>query len=259
MSTTMTRAGALSSLVGCACVLVATSVSAGERAPASSLPTMPAPHDRSADPDKPLGVTGLKVTMTVRAGDAGRPEVEAATSRGYCLASREYGLRLERSSTWDEHDQELWRLGETDGKATLERTRFAVMLPEKDASVKSQVTIPLREVARANGVVVWAYREANGDVVVLTRGGDRGREPIEAKKNDGVDSFNAVSSECAFGATRIPSSSSRLGGVAQLHGRLKAVGEGKEKVVPQFVVDASLSHVKRDGEPFLAVRIRLLE
>jgi hypothetical protein len=166
-------------------------------------------------------------------------------------------MRLSSSSSGTEN--ELWRLTEADGKATLERTRFEVASYLKSAWVKSRTSIELREVAKASGVTVWGYREPSGDVVLLARGGEGGRESARPKKVPEDQGIEFVSSDCSFGATRINAAAIRSGGAAQLRGSLPAVGEGKQKVIPRFVIDGSLAKLARDPEPVLSVRVRLLD
>ena len=46
---------------------------------------------------------------------------------------------------------------------------------------------------------------------------------------------------------------------SRLEGSLPPIGEGKARVKPRYVVDASLATLERDTEPVLAVRVRLLD
>jgi hypothetical protein len=220
---------------------------------------LPAPHDRT-EPPKDYGVPGLLVKEHASTARS-YTELAAATGRGYCIASREFGLSLETTAEFSERDPdryELWRLVEKDGKATFERTRFEVASYLTSAWVKSKTSIELREVARANGVTVWGYRDGS-DVVLLSRGADGGRET--RPKEDTQDTFDSdfVSSNCTFGAVRLSVATAKAGSLAQLHGTLPPVGEGKSKVVPQFVVDSTLAKFSRDPEPVLSVRVRLID
>ncbi len=246
----------LASLVAAAALSASAPAAAGEKAPISALPALPAPRDRT-DPPKDYGVTGLAVKEHTSAARS-YLELTAATSRGYCIVDTEFGLRLESSTTALDNRVELWRLVEKDGRATFERTRFEVSTYLNNAWEKSKTTIELREVARSNGVAVWGFREPSGDVVLLARGASGGRE-VRPKKQEENGGFDFVSSDCTFGAVRIAASAAKAGSLAQLRGSLPPVGEGKAKVTPQFVVDGSLAKLSRDPEPVLAVRVRLLD
>ena len=245
----------LASLVAAAALAASSPGTAANKAPVSALPLMPAPRDRS-DPPKDYGVAGMTVKEI---GDGPRVELVAATSRGYCIADTKDGLSLSSSTTsTDDEELELWRLVETDGKATFERTRFEVAGYLRSPWVKSKTSIELRAVTSSNGVTVWGFRHPNGDVVLLARGAASGRE-VPGKKSEEDGSFDLVSSDCAFGAARLSASAVKAGSLAQLRGSLPPVGEGKAKVVPHFVVDGSMAKLSRDPEPMLAVRVRRLE
>jgi hypothetical protein len=227
---------------------------AADKSPVSSLPSLPAPHDET---DTPNGgaVAGLTVKPT---GYGSYVELVAAKSQGYCLVASDAALRLQDTSS-SSGDGDLWRLEEdaTAGEATLERTRFAVLISDKKVWVKSRARIALRAVARADGLTVWAFREANGDVFLLARGADGGRESEAPPKKDDFDALRFVGSQCKFGATRISRGMARAGAVARLEGALPTIGEGKSKVYPRYSVDASLSQFGREQEPMLAVRIHV--
>jgi hypothetical protein len=257
MSRWTSKHATLCSLVGAVALLWSGTSNAGDKAPLSALPVLPAPHDRT-EPPKDYGVPGLVVKEHASAARS-YTELAAATGQGYCIVGREFGLRLEATARPSERDQdahELWRLVEKDGKATFERTRFEVASDLTSAWVKSKTSIELREVARANGVTVWGYRDGS-DVVLLSRGADGGRETRPKKDTD--DFFDFVSSGCTFGAVRLSLATAKAGSLAQLHGTLPPVGEGKSKVVPQFVVDSTLAKFSRDPEPVLSVRVRLID
>jgi hypothetical protein len=245
----------VASLAVSATVFDATPSHAGETAPISSLPTLPTAKDRT-DPPKDYGVPGLVIKEESSAGRS-YFEARAVTAQGYCIASSEFGLRLASTSSVSSKEDELWRLVEKDGKATFERTRYEVASSSNSAWVKSKTQIELRAVAHAHGVTVWGYREPSGDIVLLAHGATGGRQ-LRPKKAD-EDSFSFVSSDCAFGATRLHAQEAKNGTFAQITGSLPAVGEGKSKVIPRFAIDSSLAKLARDPEPVLSVRVRVLE
>jgi len=252
-------AHAFASFVGLTALLVSSPGSAGEKSPISSLPTLPAPRDRT-EPPKDYGVPGLTVKEHQRTSRS-YLELIAATSRGYCIVeAASPALQLESSTTMFDGQMELWRFVEAEGRATLERTRFAMANDPNGVWVQSKTSTELRAVVRSDGVTVWAFRDASrgGDVVLLARGAARGREiHMKRAEDDGGPDF--ITSECTFGAARLPSSAAKTGTLAQLQGTLPPDGEDKSKVTPRFVVDGSLAKLSRDPEPVLSVRIRRIE
>ena len=247
---------ALVSILALAAPFASVPAAAGEKAPLSALPIVPAVRDRT-DPPKDYGVPGLAVKEHASAARS-YLELVATTTRGYCIVDREYGFHLQSSTTsTGSREMELWHLVEADGKATFERTRVELAASVNNVWAKGKTSIELRAVARSNGVTVWGFREASGDVVLLARGADGGREALPRKPDEGGIDF--VTSECAFGAVRLSSGVAKSGTLAQLRGVLPAVGEGKAKVVPHFVVDGSLAKLSRDPEPVLAVTVRITE
>jgi hypothetical protein len=247
-----------SALVALPLLVATTSSSASEteRTALSTLPTLPTAKDRTEPPEH-RGVPGLTLKeQTI--GTRSWLELHAATSQGYCLANRDSSFSLGDSSVWSENDKsELWRLTEKEGAGTLERTRFTVVGSLKDAWVASKTSVPLRKVTSDKGVTVWGLRDESGDVVLLARGVKSGRERMPS---DEENTLAFVSSfECSFGAARIGTKLAKVGAIAQLRGFLPPVGQGKEKVIPQFLVDGSFARLTRDPEPMLAVRVRLVE
>ena len=106
---------------------------------------------------------------------------------------------------------------------------------------------------------MWGFRDAStGDVVLLTPSATGGRE-VHPTKPDEEGSFGSVSSDCTFGAVRLPVSAAKVGTLVRLHGSLPAIGEGKAEVTPRFVVDGSLAKLSRDPEPVLSVRVRVFD
>jgi len=232
---------------------------AGTRAPLSTLAALPAP----APPRMPEA-TGSLPGVTVKSkdgyGSTRWHDVNAATGRGYCLSTTDGGYRW--MSSWgtsakgSASDLNLDRLAEKDGKATLERTRVRFDPSDASLTTAGRSQVELREIARTPaGVVVWAFREGR-DVVVLARNIERGIEARRPNAEEGM--FPFVSSDgCPFAGARLDARKAENGSVAQLTGALPPVGTGKEKVVPRFIVDASVSRVGRDPEAMLAVSVRM--
>jgi hypothetical protein len=61
---------------------------------------------------------------------------------------------------------------------------------------------------------------------------------------------------CDFAIARLDPHAAPAGSIAQIFGTLPAEGKGKSRVVPHFLVDASLAKLSRDPEPILSVRVR---
>lgn len=242
-----------------AALLASSEARAAATAPLSSLAALPAPAPPRT-PEATAAVAGVVVKSKEGYGSTRWHDVNAATGRGYCLSVSEGGYRW--MSSWGTSakgtasDLDLDRLTEKDGKATLERTRVHFEPSDGALTTRGRSQVELREVARTPaGVVVWAFREGR-DVIVLARNIERG---VEARR-PGADEamFPFVSSDgCPFAGARLDARKAEGGSVAQLTGALPPVGTGKEKVVPRFLVDASLSRVGRDPEPMLAVRVRM--
>lgn len=245
-------------------VLAAAPASAGEKTPLSSLRTMPAARTLP-QPDKDYGVTGLTVTEN-RGGMKPYLDLSAASAQGYCLVEREGSIRLSTSSmAWldtamnqEQLQKELWHLVEKDGKAILEQTRVVLADVPKFAWATSKTSVELREVARSNDAVVWAYRDSTGDLVLIARGAYSGRE-IRLKPEEMGLPF--VSSDCAFGAVRLDGGGVKAGAIGQLRGSTPNAKKGKEteKEKRDFVINASIAKLSRDPEPLLAVSVRRVD
>lgn len=241
-----------------AAVLVAPAASAGTKSPLSALSAMPGPVAIKA-PELPTAIPGLVVKTKDGYGATKWHDLTAATGRGYCLASGEGGYRwmgtYGTSSRGSGEDLDLDRLVEKDGKVALERTRVHFEPTDATITATGRSRVELQEIARTTtGVVVWAFREGR-DVVVLARNVERGQES-RTRTDDGM--FPFVSADgCPYAGARLDGRKPDQGAIAQLSGALPAKGTGKDKVIPQFVVDASLSRVARDPEPMLAVRVRV--
>lgn len=232
--------------------LVPSLAAAGERSPISLLPTLATPA-RPKEPGEPTALAGLTVK------EAGTPAhrwntVDASGAAGYCLVARSEALWLSTTNGYGSGPDELWRFTEADGKAKLERTRFETA--DLKFRIKSRQSIELASVAKAHGVTVWGFREANNDVTLLARGSSSGRE-VEGLRPDDGEAFQFTSSDCTFGAVRLAGKRASTGTIAQLRGELPPIGTGKDKRVPHFIIDASLSKLSRDPEPTLSVRVRL--
>lgn len=234
---------------------------AGTTTPLSSIATLPAARPLKT-PEAPAAVPGLTLKSKDSPREARWHELTAATGRGYCIQSYEGGPSWSSSrgasSLSTAEDLDLVRLVAKDGKVTLERTRVHFDPPSGSLTAMSRASVELKEIARTPaGVVVWAYREGK-DVVVVARDVDRGIESRRSADEGDVSPFVSADG-CPFAGARLDGRKPAAGTVAQLTGNLPARGKGKERVVPRFIVDASLSRVARDPEPILAVRVRLAE
>ena len=270
MQSTRVCCTVLVALVMGAAVLVPSEAQAATTSPLSALAAMPAAPTPPAaapgatkvteTPNPPIPVPGLTLKTTDGYRGTKMHDLQAATARGYCLVTREGGLRWMSSWGVSSRSQtqslELDRLIEKDGKASLERT--IVNFDPSDASLSGLGTsrVDLHEVARnAQGVVVWAFRDGR-DVVILARKVERGVESRPRDSDEGMIPF-ASAEGCPFAGARLDARRPEEGSIAQLSGVLPAEGSGKDKVVPQFTVDVSLSRFARDKEPKLAVRVRM--
>jgi hypothetical protein len=247
-----------SALALSASLLAPSDAHAGSTAALSSLAALPGPV-APRTPEATAAVPGVVVKSKDGYGSSRWHDVNASTGRGYCLSTSDGGSRW--MSSWgtsakgSPSDLDLDRLIEKDGKVTLERTR--VHFEPSDATLTStgRSQVELREIARTpSGVVVWAFREGR-DVVVLARNVERGVESPRQGAELGM--FPFVSSDgCPFAGVRLDGRKAENGSFAQLTGALPPVGTGKDKVIPRFFVDASLSRLARDTEPKLAVTVR---
>ncbi|MBX3185604.1 MAG: hypothetical protein KF819_01260 [Labilithrix sp.] len=224
----------------------------------STLHVMLAPTPiKLADP--PVPVPGLELKSKDGYGATRWHDVTVATHRGYCLAANDGGFRWMASygsgSRSPSEDLDLFRLVEKDGGASLEKTRVHFDPPSATLTATARSTVPLTEVARsAEGIVVWAYRDGR-EVVVLARKVDRGMESTRRMIDD-QPMFPFVSSDCPFAGARLDARKPEIGSFVQLVGNLPAKGTGKDKVVPRFMIDASLVRISRDPEPTLSIRVR---
>lgn len=249
----------VTAVVVAASLLVPSEAHAGTKAPLSSLAALPGPVAPRA-PESTASVPGIVVKSKDGYGSTRWHDVNAATGRGYCISTSEGGYRW--MSSWgtsakgSASDLDLDRLIVKDGKVTLERTRVHFDPSDATLTTKGRSHVELREIARtAAGVVVWAFRDGR-DVVVLARNVERGVESQRPGAEEGM--FPFVSADgCPFAGARLDARRAESGSVAQLTGALPPVGTGKAKVVPRFIVDASVSRVARDPEPMIAVSVRM--
>jgi hypothetical protein len=238
--------------------LVPSEAHAGTTSPLSSLRSLPRPAPLEL-PAAPAAVPGLTVKSKDGHAQTRWLDLTASTGRGYCLASQDGGSRwmgaYGTSSRGSAEDLDLDRLVEKDGKVTLERTRVHFDPPSASVTAMGRSSVELQEVARTSaGIVVWAYREGK-NVIVLARNVEGGTDS-RRRDQDEPPPFLSVDG-CPFAGARLDGRKPEAGSVAQLAGNLPAKGTGKEKVTPRFIIDASLSHVARDPEPVLAVRVRV--
>jgi hypothetical protein len=240
---------ALASVSAGALLVLAIAPAHAAPVPLSSLGAM-APSGVAKSGDV-AGITVKSTTYSTRTYYA----AEAKTAKGYCVLESSFQLRTQASfatKTDDENPAFLLHLGEKDGKPTLEKSRLAFDDTTGEVSASRASTIELREVARADGVAAWAFRDGKS-VVVLARGASGGVETPPAKANmEGIATFVGAD-DCPYAVARLDTSVN--GAVAQLTGEI-AKGKGKERKTRKFFVDASLSRVSRDPEPLLAVRVR---
>lgn len=242
-------------------VVVSSSAHAGSPTTVSTLSVLNAPVPLKPS-DPPARVPGL--TLTSKDGHAATRwhEVNAATSRGYCLTSTNGGFAWMGSyatgSRSPSEDLDLVRLVEEDGAAKYERTRVHFDPPSGTLTAMARSSVPLTEVARTReGIVVWAFRDG-GQVFVLARRVNHGFESLARKTDEGIMPF--VSSDgCPFAGARLDNRKPENGSFAQLSGNLPARGTGKDKVTPSFIIDASLLRVARDPESTLSIRVRVKE
>lgn len=236
------------------------SPTAGASSPLSAITALPALSPVKAAVPQAVAVPGVTLKTTESRRGAKWHALTATTARGYCFSSTEAGYRWmsdygTSSTATSSEELDLSRVVEKDGTATLERTRLVIDPGLGTVTAKGRSTVALRELARSEaGVVVWAFREGK-NVIVLARKVERGVESA-AKVDDGT--FPFVSADgCPYAGARLDARDPAAGSFVQLSGALPAKGTGKDKVIPRFMVDVSLSRVARDPEPMLAVRVRV--
>jgi hypothetical protein len=241
-----------------ATMLAAPSASAGTTTPVSALASLPRAVPLKT-PEATTSIVGLALKTKDGYRDTKWHDLLASTGRGYCLSSGEGGARwmstYGSSSRSSAEDLDLDHLVEKDGKVTLERTRVHFDPADATLTATGRSQVELHEITRtAAGIVVWAFRDGR-DIVVLARNVERGMESPRPQQ-DGT--FPFISSDgCPYAGARLDARKPEAGTIAQLTGALPAQGTGKDKVIPRFMIDASLSRVSRDPEPMLAIRVRV--
>lgn len=244
--------------LGLATMLGSSLASAGTTAPLSAIATL---HGPAALKNQSAGtaITGLAMKTKDGYRNTQWHDLTASSGRGYCISQKQFGYRWSATygtgSNGAEEDLDLDRLVEKDGVATLERTRVHLNPVQGtiEATGRSQVT--LTEITRgANGIVVWAFRE-DKTVVVLAK---RATGGVEGRQLSDEGQMGFVSADgCQFAGARVDARKPEVGSFAQLTGSLPPIGTGKDRVVPGFLIDASISRVARDPEPLLSVRVRM--
>lgn len=244
--------------LGFATILGSSLARAGTTAPISTIAALRAPTALE-HPTAGAAIAGLSLTSKDGYRGTQWRDLTASSGRGYCLSQKQFGYRWTSTygsgSNSAEEDLDLDRLVEKDGVATLERTRVHLDPVQGTivATGRSQVT--LTEITRAaNGIVVWAFREDKAIVVLAKRatGGVEGHQLAD----EGQVPFVSADG-CPFAGARVDARKPEVGSFAQLTGSLPPVGTGKERVIPGFIIDASISRVARDPEPLLSVRVRM--
>lgn len=238
-------------------VLASSDAHAGEKRKLSELPALPA-FKAPPSPLAPAEIPGVKITKS-SAGTTTYVEASASTRAGYCFVQRLVGLELLGSVGLSADVDEMWRFAEKDGSATLERIVFDADVAADKLMVRGRTSIALRQVATMEGLAAWAFRDSDGSVVILARGGDSGRQSVSGKREE-IDMMQFSSSSCAFGATRLDGRRAVVGATARLSGTLLGGGaaapSNARAGAPGFVLDSSLAKTSRDPEPMLSVRLR---
>jgi hypothetical protein len=240
-------------------LLVPSEAGAGTTAPLSSLAALPSPVVIKV-PSVVTPIPGLRIKTKDGYGNTQWHDLVASTRHGYCIGQKEFGYRwmgaYGTGARSPSEDFDLDRLTEKDSAATLERTRVHFDPPSGTITATGRSEVELKEIARTPaGVVVWAYRE-NSAVVILAKRVERGVESRHfGNQEDGLPFVSADG--CPYAGARLDARRPEAGGFVQLSGALPAEGKGKDKIVPRFIVDVSLSRVARDPEPLLAVRVRM--
>ena len=236
-----------------AALSLSTVANAGQTAPISALPTLPAPKAIKRI-DK---VPGLEVKTSEIGRNKDTKWQELIVKDGFCLGDPESGARWTSGTGASEknpaQELDLNHLVEQDGKTVLERTKISFDPAAGTVAATARSHVELVEVARGQqGIVVYAYREGTS-IVLVARHSDGGTESHTLSGESGMVAF--VSSDCSFAGVRIDARKPELGAIAQMGINIPPP-KGDKGPPAHFVVDASISKVSRDPEPKLSVRIR---
>jgi hypothetical protein len=217
---------------------------AADKMMVGSLARAPAMKDVTTAPEK-LGVPGIKLEDHRTYGS-----LVVDATRGDCLVSTEWGMRLDVMGYFSDAKHERWHFSEKGGELAIEIQHVGMAV--RDVFVMSRATVRPTRVAAQDDLVVWGFRTPAGDVILLAKGADRGR--LSTTQGDGEGTvFRSASSACTYGATVLDANAVKSGGIAQLVAARPAT---KDRAAQSFVIDASIVKTSRDPEPVLAVRIR---
>ena len=248
-----------SALGGAAAALAVASTPAAHAASSEPLSALQSLAPVVAPKGDPPEFDGVDVTVKPSGSSTW---VEVRAKAGSCFAYSDFGYTLDttygESSRAQPRKMDLLRLRERAGSFVLERTRIELAVATGKATLEGRSSVPLTEVARSPGgeVVVWAYREGREVVIVSRTAGEaHGAHSPRPSPEEGTSS--AFSSRCPFAVARLDARAPEAGTVAQIVGRLPARGQGRDRVSPRFVIDASVARTSRDPEPVLSVRVRL--
>ena len=165
--------------------------------------------------------------------------------------NRDHVFELQTDTT-DMASDEVWRLVEKDGTATLERTRYEIAPFVGNVWVKSKITIELKALATDLGLTAWGMREANGDVVILAKRVTFGQESGTAVRDGLLEHDVGVHLRGGSDPRRRAQDGRGTRSSRAVSGRRR----GKSRVEPQFVIDVSAVKVSRQPEPVVSVRLR---
>lgn len=220
--------------------------------PLSSLPRLPTIPNAEKGPQSPVRLAGAWL------GKVEGTRVEVHAKGNLCIHERQAAPRtdlaaVQTAALGDELD--FLRLEETDGSATLERTRVTV--DAKGLLLVARHKVPLVKALSSPRwtTATFAYREGD-DVVVLTTASSDVSVAM-ARRTD--EDWRGGWSSCGFAMARLPIDRAARGGVvAQVFGgkTTRALPAGGPATASNFVVNLSLAKIGRDPEPFLSAGLR---
>jgi len=219
-------------------VALAPALAAADTTPLSAFPDRPARYAQAAGPVpvtvKPSG-SSHDVTVTGSVCLAVDPPAywidgDAAIPGRYAELQVEDGFRFG-----------IERIATRGDVVELERITASILHGELVPSARSR--IPLREVARLDGLVVYAYRWG-AKIFFLARSAG-----MAVIRRDGALGLEQAP-ECGVVYTELRVRDSGASQVAQIRGTVPGTGR-------PFLVDASVAQTGRDPEPLLAVSARL--